>query len=204
MVEPKSRIRKSLAGPLVAALMLAGLPAFAADLPMPASPLPTFAQSPAPATNPWTGFTVGTSVFGSFGKGGHGFGGGVDAGYTHAFDNHLVLGVGASAGYMPVSFGNSNVKGFDVAATNVKVGYDLGRIMPFVTTGVVLAKPALESGPDYVNAADSVNDLFNSKGDTKALATIGAGVDVAVTDRLRFGVSASVGTGHGLAPPPGW
>lgn len=194
----------SSAGLVVAGLLLAGVPASAADLPLPAPPLPTFAQTPAPASNPWTGLYVGSSVFGSFGKGGHGFGGGVDVGYSRAFDNHLVLGIEGSAGYMPVSFGNSNVKGFDFAATSVKVGYDMGRIMPFVTTGLVLAKPDLKVGPAYVTAADSVNDLFNSKGDTKALASVGAGVDVAVTNNLRVGVSASVGTGRGLVLPPGW
>jgi opacity protein-like surface antigen len=192
-----------------ALLVVSALAARAADAPAPVpSPLPTFALAPAPTStrqSPWTGFYVGSEVFAVSRKGAKGLvGGGVYAGYNHEFANRVVLGVQAGTGFAPYSFSRSPLKGFDYATANVKVGYDMGRWMPYVTTGVVLTKPVGTPGPGYVSAADSASDLFNSSHDVKAAATVGAGVDYAVTSNLRVGVSASVGNTRGLLAAPGW
>jgi opacity protein-like surface antigen len=56
--------------------------------------------------------------------------------------------------------------------------------MPYVTAGVGLAKA--NSGPTggLPNPGDSLNNLFTGSSGPKTLATVGAGVDYAVTDHL--------------------
>jgi opacity protein-like surface antigen len=192
-----------------ALLALSALSAHAADAPAPVPlALPTFALAPAPTStneSPWTGFYVGSEMFAISRKGAKGLvGGGVYAGYNHEFANRVVLGVQAGTGFAPYSFSHSPLKGFDYATANVKVGYDMGRWMPYVTTGIVLTKPVGTPGPGYVSAADSASDLFNSSRDVKAAATVGAGVEYAVTNNFHVGVSASVGNARSLLAPPGW
>ncbi|RFB79559.1 outer membrane protein [Methylovirgula sp. 4M-Z18] len=173
----------------------------------PYEPLPTFAQLQPPADSakksPWQGLYVGTEVFGfSGGKGVKGgFGGGGYAGYDHEFANNIIVGVSASAGYSPSVFKNGPYRGFEYGTANVKVGYDLGRVQPYVTTGVVLAHPETRGG--YLNTTDSVNALINGK-DVAVAQTVGAGVDFDVTDKLRMGVGVSVGRSKFGFLPPGF
>eukprot|EP01037_Dinobryon_pediforme_P016394 gene16394-16572_t len=126
-------------------------------------PLPSLAQSAQPS--PWAGLYYGTDAFGTFAKhskgqiGGDGF-----IGYDHKLANDWTIGVVASAGYVPYSFANSPLKGVDFATTQVKLGYDLGRLKPYVTAGVALAKPtAINSGSN-----DALNNLFAGSGGLKA------------------------------------
>jgi opacity protein-like surface antigen len=166
--------------------------ALAADAGPPS--LPTLALDPQPAPSIWSGLSVGTDVFVLARKGGKGLiGGGTDIGYTREFSNKLVLGVEATAGFTPISYGNTRFKGFDFGETDVKVGYDMGRFMPYVTTGVVLAKPNGGPGAGFYSASDSVTNLFNAK-DLRAAATVGAGFEYAITKNLTFGLGVSVGT----------
>eukprot|EP01037_Dinobryon_pediforme_P002418 gene2418-2453_t len=122
-------------------------------------PLPSLAQSA--ETSPWAGFYYGTDAFGAFAKhskgriGGDGF-----IGYDHKLANDWTIGVVASAGYVPYSFANSPLRGVDFATTQVKLGYDLGRLKPYVTTGVALAKPTSMNG----NPNDALNNLFAADG----------------------------------------
>jgi opacity protein-like surface antigen len=191
---------------ILACAMLAG-PALAQTAPQ-YEPLPTFAQiQPKPDSakkSPWQGLYVGTEVFGfSGGKGVKGgFGGGGYAGYDHEFANNVIVGVSTSAGYAPGVFKNSTIKGFEYGTANVKVGYDLGRVQPYVMTGIVLAHP--NNRATYLNTSDSINDLINGK-DIKVAQTVGAGVDFDVTDKLRVGVGVAVGRSNfGVLPPPGF
>lgn len=176
-----------------------GFPALADEPPV-TPKLPTFAleQEPLPpAASPWTGLHIGTEVFAFSGK--HvkgGVGGGIVAGYSRELPNNFVIGIDASTGYAPFAFRNGPFKGFDYAATSVKVGYDMGRLMPFVTTGFVLARPVGASG-GYLGATEAVNDLFNASSRLQGAATVGAGFDYAVTDKLHMGLAVSVGTSRG-------
>ena len=65
--------------------------------------------------------------------------------------------------------------GFDFAATSVKMGYEMGRFTPYVTTGVGLAK-ATNFGARPPNAENSINGLFNGPGAVQAVGTVGVGL----------------------------
>jgi opacity protein-like surface antigen len=182
-----------------------GSPALADDAVAPK--LPTFAleQPPAAAASPspWSGFHIGSEVFAFSGR--HvkgGVGGAVVAGYDHEFANNFVIGIDAKTGYAPFPFRHGPFKGFDYAATDVKLGYDMGRLMPFVTAGFVVARPQTGARGGYVGATESVNDLFDGSSRLQGAATVGAGFDYAVTDRLHIGAAVTVGAGRGglIAP----
>jgi opacity protein-like surface antigen len=184
----------------VAVLCGPGFAARADDLP--AAKLPTLALDPQPLSpSPWRGFYAGSELFAVSGKGTKGLvGGGAFVGYNHEFDNKLVIGIQASTGLTTGSY-RSRFVGYDFAATNVKLGYDMGRLMPFLTAGVALAKPNIRGGPGYAGAGDSLNDLFNSRSDVRAFGTVGAGFDYAITNNLSVGLAVSAGTGRGLVVP---
>jgi opacity protein-like surface antigen len=177
------------------------------------SSLPLFALAPPPpptAPSPWSGLYVGSEVFGISGSGRGmkgGVGGDTNFGYTHEFNNNIVVGVEGAIGYMPSIFRYSPYRGFDVAATNVKVGYDMGQFLPYVTAGGIIAKPHTTGlGTGYTGASDAVNGLFSGSSDLKGAATVGAGFDYAVTNNLKVGFSASVIQGsrgfYGPGPIP--
>lgn len=195
---------------VAAAFVLCGLPVpvgasempVASDLSQPS--LPTFAQTAAPSDpSPWTGLYVGSEVFAiSGGKGVRGgFGGGGYAGYDRELDNGIVVGVQGKAGYIPGFFKHSAVKGFNYAATEVRVGYDLGQFMPFVTAGVGFAKPNLRSFGGYTGVTNSANDLFNSRGDLRSFQTVGAGFAYKFNDKLSVELAVQAYHGNGFIGP---
>jgi outer membrane immunogenic protein len=183
---------------LLVALCGISVPAFADETVTPK--LPTFAleQPSVPSTtSPWTGFHMGTELFGFSGKGVKGgVGGGLFAGYSRELPNNFVIGIDVATGYAPFAFRYGPYKGFDYAATTAKVGYDMGRFMPFMTTSFVVARPNTASG-GYLGATESANDLFNSSSRLQGAATVGAGFDYAVTDKLHVGLAVSVGASRG-------
>ncbi|UDL94194.1 MULTISPECIES: outer membrane protein [Lichenihabitans] len=185
----------------VAAGLSAGavLPALAVDASTAMFPtLPALALDPEPTPSIWHGLSVGTELIVAGGKHqkGAGVGGALTASYDHEFANHIVLGIDGSTGYSPSLFGSKYVRGYDFAATDVKVGYDMGRLMPYVTTGVVLAKPRFGPGFGY-SASDSINNVFNDTSDLQSAARVGAGVEYALTNNLTVGVGVSVTRSHG-------
>jgi opacity protein-like surface antigen len=189
----------------IAALGALCAPAFAdqaSPSPSTAAPsLPSLAMDPQ-ASSPWTGLYVGSEVMAAFAKGSKpGFGGAAFAGYNREFENNLVIGVQGSTGYAPYLFTHGPSRGFDFAESNVMVGYDMGRFMPYVTAGIALAKPNSFGVPAFTGAADSMNSLFSSGGDLRAFGTVGAGFDYAVTDKLTFGMAVTAGAGHGPFGP---
>ena len=129
-----------------------------------------------------------------------GVGGGGLIGYDHVFASNLVLGIQANAGYSPGLSQQGGAKGFDYASTSVKVGYDMGRFMPFVIGGMTLAKPDV-FGRGYTNTSNSINGLLDSSSSVKASGTVGAGLDYAITDKLTVGVTVSTGNGRGAWGP---
>jgi opacity protein-like surface antigen len=176
--------------------LAAASPAVAADLPSAApSDLGAYTIAPQAATvDPWHGFYVGSGVTASFAKGAKSaWGGDAFAGYDHRFDSGLVLGAEFSTGYMPWASSNPQFKGFDYAGGEVKVGYEMGMVTPYLMTGVALTK-----GSAFVGATDpgtSFNALFSGPGSYQALGYVGGGVDYKVNDKVTIGVSGFVGNG---------
>jgi hypothetical protein len=184
---------------LVGTLLALGAPAQAADPP----PLPSLAMDPqAPPPSIWKGLYVGTDVVVAGAKGSKPFvGGEAYIGYNRHFDNNLVLGIQASTGSAPYRFFNGPLQGYDYAEVSGKVGYEMGRFTPFLTTSVALAKPT--STPGYFNAADSMNNIFNGSSDLAASGVIGAGFDYAINNKTSIELVAKVGAMHGgFAAPP--
>ncbi len=186
------------------ALIRLGLFAVAAASPAAAADLPSAAPAPDPgaytispdaaAVDPWHGFYVGSGVTSSFAKGAKtAWGADAFAGYDHRFDNNLVLGGQFSTGYMPWASSNPQFKGFSYASAEVKLGYEMGRVTPYVLTGVALTKGAAFAGaPD---PGTSFNALFSGPGVAQAQGYAGAGVDYQVNDRVKIGVEGTVGAG---------
>jgi outer membrane immunogenic protein len=183
--------------------------------------LPTLALDPRslnphsfePSASPWSGFSIGSEISALSRKGAEGLAGGsAFLGYNHEFYNQVVLGVEASSGFVPSLLSPSllsprlrshgSARGFDFAATSVKLGYNMGRLMPFVTAGVTLAKPQVNRGVGFVNATESVNDLFNSPSHVATFGTIGAGFDYALTNDLSVGLTVSTNRGSGFRSWP--
>jgi outer membrane immunogenic protein len=157
--------------------------------------------NPTPVS-PWSGLYVGSEIFASAFKGAKGgVGGAALIGYNHEFSNNLVLGVEAAAGFSPNPFLYRSVLGYDFASTNFKLGYDMGRFMPFVSAGVTLAKPNSFSS-SFLTATDSVNNLFGSSSNLRTFGTVGAGFDYALTNNLTVGVAISASKGRGFATWP--
>jgi len=190
---------------LLAAFLALGAAARAADLPSASPPpsLPSLALDPqAPSHTIWKGLYVGSDLVVAGAKGSKPFvGGGAYVGYDRHFDNNLVLGIEASTGSAPYRFFNGPLRGYDYAEVSAKVGYEVGRFTPYLTTGVALAKP--NSAPGYFSASDSMNNIFNGSSDLAASGVIGAGFDYALTNNTTVGLLAKVGASRGgfVAPP---
>jgi len=186
------RLMKS-ASVLLAAFGLAGLASAAiADDSL---TIPPVTIDPHPAPSIWSGLYVGTGVTFAAAKGQKGqFGGDVFAGYDKTFENNLVLGVKFDTGYEPFLTSSGRFRGFDYAMTNVKLGYDFGRVVPYVYAGGGLAHAtAFNSGLPDANA--TINGLLYGPGGARAVSTFGAGVDYHVTNNVTIGVSAGVVNG---------
>ncbi|HVB88664.1 MAG TPA: hypothetical protein VND97_00545 [Beijerinckiaceae bacterium] len=186
---------------LVLAFSAAWAPARASDFsPV---PLPTFAQAPSSAgeaPDPWRGLYAGSDLSFTSGKYG-GIGGGAYIGYNREFDNHWVIGVEGGVGYSPNLFSYPTAAGYNYGVVSVKTGYDMGRFMPFVTAGMILAKPN-DPLAHYTGPMDSANDLFNQSGKLSTLTSVGAGFDYAVTNNVSVEMSVSATQGGVAWPTP--
>jgi opacity protein-like surface antigen len=169
------------------------------------APLPSLALDPqAPPPSIWKGLYVGSDLFVGGVKGSKAVvGGGGYMGYDRHFDNNLVLGVQAAVGYAPWWILPGPFKGYDYGLVSAKLGYEMGRFTPYVTTGIALAKPDGGPGGGYLSPADSANALFNGSPNLATSGVFGAGFNYALTSNTTVGLAAVVGAGHGLiAPPP--
>ena len=204
-------VRSLIAGITLAAL---GSAAAAADLAtpnLPAAPaapapqtLPSLALDPqAPPPSIWKGLYVGTDLFFSGGRHQKGLvGGGGFVGYDRRFDDNLVIGVEASTGFAPFSLQHGPFRGYDYAEVSGKVGYEMGRVTPYLTAGIALARPNGAPGAGYLSPTDSANAVFNGGGGVGGSGVFGAGFDYALTGNTTIGVAAVVGTGRGFVAPP--
>lgn len=127
-------------------------PAYAGSLSEPVmamAPAPVASAMPAPVTSDWTGSYIGGSlgyakIDGSF-NGADLFSGtpdgasyGVHAGYNRDF-GRFVAGGELQYDATDVQEGSSFLKFDSIARAKVRVGYDAGVFMPYVTTGVAKA-----------------------------------------------------------------
>jgi outer membrane immunogenic protein len=156
--------------------------------------IPAQAIDPNPAPSMWNGLYVGTGVTFAAIKGQKGaVGGDVFAGYDHEFQNNLVLGLRFDTGYAPYAWASPRFRGFDYAMGSVKVGYDFGRITPFVYAGGGLARATAFSSalPD---AGATLNGAFG-QGPGFGVTAFGAGFDYHVTNNVTVSVSAGLVNG---------
>jgi opacity protein-like surface antigen len=159
--------------------------------------IPPLTIDPHPEPSIWNGLYVGTGVTVAAAKGQKGqFGGDVFAGYDKTFENNLVLGVRFDTGYEPLLTSSGRFRGFDYAMTNVKLGYDFGRVAPYLYAGGGLAH-ATAFNSALPDANTTINGLFYGPGATHAVTALGAGVDYHITNNVTIGVSA--GVTHGPA-----
>jgi hypothetical protein len=171
-------------------------PAVAADLPSadPAAANPYTIDPRTTAADLWKGFYVGSGISGSFAKGAKAaWGGEAFAGYDHSFDSGLTLGIRVDTGYVPWASPAGRFKGFDFSETDVKLSYQMGKITPWIVTGVALAKGSALNG--YTDAGTSANALFSGPGAVQAVGVAGVGVDYDITSNVRVGIGAYVNNG---------
>ena len=177
-----------------AAFALAAAPAMGDDSSL---TIPPLVVDPHPAPSIWDGLYVGTGVDFAAIKGRKGaFGGDVFAGYDRKFDNNLVLGVKVDTGFAPFLAGAGRFRGFDYALSSVKVGYDFGRVTPYVYAGGGLAR-ATAFPSELPDAGGTLNGVFG-QGPGWGVATFGAGVDYHINNNVTVGVSAGVVRGPGF------
>ena len=187
----------------ISALVACGLvaaPALAADLPNQASSsLPSLAADPVTQAPSWSGFYVGAGVEAVAFKGAKAqFGGDVYGGYDRRFDNNVVLGVRFSTGYSPWAFPGGAYRGFNFGEADVKLGYAMGRLTPYVIAGAALARPSY--GADFGDLGQSVNGLFSGPGAVQAGGTAGFGFDYALTNNVTVALEARVSNGGPFSP----
>ena len=162
--------------------------------------LPSMALDPQVPESLYHGLYVGTEIFGVSGHGiKGGVGGDVYAGYDRVLGNGVIVGLQGATGYGPALLGQPGLKGFDFGEASAKVGYAMGRFTPFVTAGLVVAKPI--TGPGLAgNTTDSFNELLNGSGNLLAAPRVGAGFAYALTGNtsIEFGVSLGRGLAAGV------
>ena len=185
---------------LIVAALAVGVaaPAAAADLPA----MPSMTVDPSvPAPDYWKGLYVGTGIGAVVAKGQKGqFGGDVFAGYDHAFDNGLVLGVQFDTGYDPwVCAATAAIKGFDFAETERQARLRDGPLHALSSWRASRSPRARISASALPDASTSINGVCSAGPARSGLsASPGVGVDYAVTNNLHVGVAAYVNNGGGL------
>lgn len=162
----------------------------------PALTIPPTPIEPQPSPSVWNGVYVGAGVTFAATKGRKGqFGGDVFAGYERRLDNHFVIGVRFDTGYSPLLAPAGRFRGVDFAMGEVKVGYEFGRVTPYLYAGGGAAR-ATAFASVLPDPGATLNGLFG-RGPGFGIATFGGGVDYRVTDKVTIGVSAGVVNGPG-------
>ncbi len=158
--------------------------------------IPPLQIDPHPAPSVWDGLYVGTGVTFAAIKGQKGaFGGDVYAGYDHEFSNNFVLGVQFDTGYAPFPTFGGRFQGFDYALGEARVGYDFGRLQPYVYAGGGLARETAFPS-EFPDANATINGLFG-QGPGHGVTVFGAGFDYHLTKNVTVGLSAGVINGPG-------
>jgi opacity protein-like surface antigen len=157
----------------------------------PSLTIPPPLVDPAPSPSMWNGFYVGTGVTAAAIKGQKAaFGGEVFAGYDHEFQNNVVLGLRADTGYTPFATFSGRFQGFDYAMGEARIGYDFGRVTPYIYAGGGIAR-ATAFPSELPDANATLNGVFG-QGPGFGVTTLGAGFDYRLNDKITVGVSAGV------------
>lgn len=109
----------------------------------------------------------------------------------------LLLGVQSSAGYASglsmQGFGSAGfasaglATGYDFGSQSVKLGVNMGRLVPYMTATTSFVRPANNFG------LAPIGNSFTST-PSKSFSSAGVGFDYAITDKMSFGVAVQVGT----------
>lgn len=173
------------------AAVAGGFAPVAAEAPVTApAPAPVVVTPQAAPSGDWTGFYLGGQL--SYGQLGYeledgdageadfdGAQGGLHAGYMHDF-GRIVAGAELAHDFTDLELDDETEATFDAGAdlesvtrAGVRVGYDAGRVLPYVTGG-------------YANASFS-EELAGSGEDSADGYYFGGGVEYAVSDRFSIG-----------------
>ena len=104
---------------------------------------------------------------------------------------NFLLGVQSSAGTLSDLAVRGPALGYDFSSTSVKLGYNMGRLVPYVEVNSAFAKPSF-AAPGMPFSAPG--DPYMQSREGRGVTSLKAGFDYAVTDRFSFGVSVSAGT----------
>ena len=158
--------------------------------------LPAFAASPQfseRVTSPWSAFSNDGFSFSRTAPAG--FAGGKSVSFSQTFGKNLVLGVTATSGYSQSLFSGGTALGYDFSSTSVRVGYNMGRLTPFVTANSAFALPNLPGAGNFSFPGNSqTNAIASGAPGGKSFTSVGAGFDYAITNNLSFGIAVSAGS----------
>lgn len=186
-----------LSAPRVIALALVWGCSTAGAFELSSAPLPTFAASSEYGErpiSPWSGFSIGSEPFGFSRRGFAGLSDQRSISYSQINGTNLLLGVQSNAGYASGLTQSGPAFGYDFSATSVKLGYNMGRLVPYVTIGAAFAKPTFPGAVGLPNYGNLSNNPFDTSSGSKSFTSVGAGFDYAVSDKLTVGIGVSAGT----------
>jgi outer membrane immunogenic protein len=112
-----------------------------------------------------------------------------------------VIGVQGSVGYTPSFFKHSLYRGYNYADAQMKIGYDMGRLMPFLTIGGGVARPNGRMLDGYSGTTNSMNDLFNSTANLRGFGMAGAGFAYKLTPNTTVELAVQAYRGNGFIGP---
>jgi opacity protein-like surface antigen len=144
-------------------------------------PLPSLALNPQAPAPGWSGFYMGSEMSVLSGK--HvrnGVGAAAYGGYRARLDNNVIVAIEAGAGRTPL-LTRQGWQSANFGFARARVGYEMGRLTPYVTAAGMLAPTA----PDAVNA------LFSGEGRLRSAASVGAGFDYRINNNLSVGLSVN-------------
>lgn len=122
--------------------------------------------------------------------------------FGKTFDDKSFVAMRSSSGFLPTLAGPGLARGYQFSSTQLKAGYNLGRFRPYVTANFSSLR-ADRIGGGAVSLPGTFYNPANTGVNTQSFATIGAGVDFAITNNLSVGVGVSVGATSGTGRPFG-
>ena len=192
------------ARPVCAALVIAALSFAATSVSgqaqtLSTASLPSFASNPqafAPGAANWNAL-IPAQGFYSFSSGGAGSNSsyGAFGGYAHKFSNNVFLDIRGGSGYAPTLFQRQGMQGFDYASTQFKIGYDLGRVRPYISGNFGVANPV--SNNPFALPGSNFNAVMNPMQGQRSFTSVGTGFDIAVTNKLSFGAGVYISQSRG-------
>ncbi len=185
---------------LAAMLLILALPAKAAEWQSYTFAGPTaapFFAGSAPSGTTGSNKLFGAPAFNSAGV----FANNTTTGFTgklDRIDEKLLLGVQSSSGTMPFALSGTPLRGLDYNATTVKLGYDMGKFTPFVSTSIVSAKPAFGLGTGFASPFETNTNLQNPAFNARTGASVGAGFNYEVTNSFNIRAGVTIGNNPGF------